>query len=101
MPIVNIVDNREREHRFLNVNAVVEAACHDNVCKDADQAPRAYEPVYEERANISLQEAVTWASAYSTPVTLFLYDEGGGICLEPHSWRRPHAAQWIFAEGEA
>jgi hypothetical protein len=79
--ITNVIDKRERRYRFLKINAVVEAAWHDNSVNDADQVPCCKNdgPTYEERQNIALSEAVTWASAFAGPVTLFLYDEGAGI----------------------
>jgi hypothetical protein len=79
--ITNIIDKRRRPYRFLKVNAVVEAAWHDNSVNDADQAPSGKNdgPTYEERQHIPLSEAVTWASALAESVTLFLYDEDAGI----------------------
>ena len=79
--ITNIIDKRKRRYRFLKINAIVEAAWHDNVVKDADQAPSAKMdgPLYEEREHIALSDAITWATAFAEPVTLFLYDEDAGI----------------------
>jgi hypothetical protein len=79
--ITNIIDKRKRRYRFLKINAVVEAAWHDNAAKDSDRAPSCENdgPAYEEREHIALSEAVTWASAFAEPVTLFLYDEDAGI----------------------
>jgi hypothetical protein len=79
--ITNIIDKRKRPYRFLKVNAVVEAAWHDNSVNDADQAPYGKNdgPTYEECLHIPLSEAVTWASAFAESVTLFLYDEDAGI----------------------
>ena len=79
--ITNIIDKRKRRYRFLKINAIVEAAWHDNAVKDADQAPSCENdgPTYEEREHIALSEAVIWASAFAEPVTLFLYDEEAGI----------------------
>jgi hypothetical protein len=79
--ITNIIDKRKRPYRFLKINAIVEAAWHDNTAKDADQAPSCEndDPAYEEREHIPLSEAVTWASAFAEPVTLFLYDQDAGI----------------------
>ena len=79
--ITNIIDKRKRPYRFLKVNAIVEAAWHDNSVNDADQTPSCENngPAYEEREHISLIEAVIWASAFAEPVTLFLYDEDAGI----------------------
>jgi hypothetical protein len=36
--IWNIIDRRERRHRWRRVNAVIEAIEQDNTCGDADQA---------------------------------------------------------------
>jgi hypothetical protein len=79
--ITNIIDKRKRQYRFLKINAIVEAAWHDNTVKDADQAPSSENggPLYEERELISLGNAITWATAFTEPVTLFLYDEDASI----------------------
>lgn len=87
MVIVNIIDSRKRKYRFLKVNAVVEAAWHDNSCRDADRidVPRGGNrgPDYEEKEHITLADAVTWASGFDAMVTLYLYDEDGGVY--PHA----------------
>jgi hypothetical protein len=79
--ITNIIDKRKRRYRFLKINAIIEAARHDNTVIDADQASTHENdgPIYEERKHIPLSEAVTWASAFAEPVTLFLYDGDAGI----------------------
>ena len=79
--ITNIIDKRKRRYRFLKINAIVEAAWQDNTVKDADQAPPGEKdgPLYEEREHIPLSDAITWATAFAEPVTLFLYDEDAGI----------------------
>ena len=79
--ITNIIDRRRRPYRFLKVNAIVDAAWHDNSVKDADRAPLFENdgPTYEEREHIPLSEAVNWAAAFAEAVTLFLYDEDAGI----------------------
>lgn len=77
--IVNIVDRRKREYRFLKINAVVEAAWHDNSCEDADQVKDQRGPDYADQEHISLEDAIYWASAVYGPVTLYLYDADGGI----------------------
>lgn len=81
MPIVNIIDGRRHEYRWKTINAIVEAAWHDNSCKDSDRVPSSGDPgpSYEEREHISLQAAITWAQSFKTPVTLYLYDRDGGI----------------------
>jgi hypothetical protein len=79
--ITNIIDKRKRRYRFLKINAIVEAAWHDNTVKDADLAPPSekHGPLYEEREHIPLSDAITGATAFAEPVTLFLYDEDAGI----------------------
>jgi hypothetical protein len=51
--ITNIIDRRKRPYRFWKVNAIVEAAWHDNSVNDADQAPSGKNdgPAYEERTS--------------------------------------------------
>ena len=83
MPIVNIVDRRKRQYRFLKVNAIIEAAWHDNSVDDADQIEHNGEgPSYEAREHISLSTAIAWGQAFEAPVTLFIYDKDGGIFRE-------------------
>lgn len=91
--IANIIDGRKRPYRFLKINAIVEAAWHDNSCKDSDQVlvlpPGAVDdgPDYEEKEHISLSAALVWANSFVNQVTLYLYDEDGGIYehVEPQS----------------
>jgi hypothetical protein len=89
MPLINIIDRRKRKYRFRKVTAIVEAAWHDNHCKDADQVtqpPLGKDgPSYEEKPALSLQEALVWASSFENPVTLYIYDLGKGInIVESH-----------------
>ncbi len=77
--ITNIIDRRKRPYRFLKVNAVVEATWQDNACEDADQVENAVGPVYEEEEHITVAEAIQWAHGFASLVTLYLYDEDGGI----------------------
>jgi hypothetical protein len=82
MAITNIVDNRKRKYRFLKINAIVEAAWHDNSCQDADLIACPVDddgPTYEERKHVTVEDAVAWTAAFLTPVTLYLYDEDSGI----------------------
>ena len=81
MSIANIVDRRKRTYRFQKINAIIEAAWHDNSCPGADRLPNDGGPDYSEREHITLSDAVSWAESYSTPVTLYLYDEDDGIYL--------------------
>ncbi|HEV7288679.1 hypothetical protein [Sphingomonas sp.] len=85
--IWNIVDNRTRKYRWKTINAIVEAVEHDNSCKDADQAPdqdSATYVLYDALEAVSVSDAVAWAMGQRGPVTLFLYDEGGGFSDEEH-----------------
>ena len=77
--IWNVVDHRRRRFRWRKVNAVVEATSHDNRVADGDQVePAANDEVYDARIGVSIAEAVAWAQQFPGPVTLYLYDEGGG-----------------------
>lgn len=81
--IANVIDRRKREYRWKCINAIAEAVWHDNNCKDADFAdpnPQ-YDLDYDQRENISLNEAVEWASALKSEVTLYLYDQGEGTSV--------------------
>jgi hypothetical protein len=78
--IWNIVDRRKRIYRWKAITAIVEPTCHDNTCKDSDQAEHAIKGMdYDAKPEISVSEAVTWAHALAYPVTLYLYDLGRGI----------------------
>jgi hypothetical protein len=73
--ILNVIDNRKRRYRWRQVKAVAEPTWHDNKCKDADQAkPVKGELDYEERVNISVQDAIQWANDLPYRVTLYLYE---------------------------
>ena len=83
----NIIDNRKRRYRWRVVNAIVEAVEADNSCVDADQAPRADPSVvvdYDALEAVSVNEAIRWAIEQPCPVTLYLYDEGGGFSNDEH-----------------
>ena len=69
------------------MNAIVEAIEHDNSCPDADQAPESDPKVtvdYDALEAVSVSEAVKWAASQPCPVTLYLYDPGGGFGDEEH-----------------
>ena len=75
--IWNLVDNRERPYRWKKVKAIIETTWHDNSCKDADEAPRPDDDeyvLYDERAGVSVHDAIVWAESQIGPVTLYLYD---------------------------
>ena len=83
MGIVNIVDRRKKTYRFMKINAIVEAAWHDNSCTDSDQIQHEGEgPSYDEREHISLSDAVAWGESFDTPVTLYIYGPNDGIYCE-------------------
>jgi hypothetical protein len=79
--IWNIIDRRTRKYRWLEINAVIEDVSHDNSCQDTDifDEDNDEAPVYVEKKDISLHEAVSWAEAEAGKVTLYLYDKGKGI----------------------
>lgn len=86
--IVNIIDRREKPYRWLQVNAIVEATWHDNAVPDSDQAEVRHEDSdYEEREGVSVAEAVQWASALGSRVTLHLYRSGASQGRAGLSWR--------------
>lgn len=85
--IWNIIDRRERQYRWREVNAIVEAVEHDNSCQDADQAPESDVRTvvdYDALEAVSVREAVQWANEQPCPVTLYLYDAGRGFESEEH-----------------
>ena len=79
--IWNIIDKRNRPYRWLEVNAIIEDVANDNSCKDTDVFEEDNEsaPVYDERKNILLHDAISWAEDQSGKVTLYLYGKGDGI----------------------
>jgi len=75
--ILNVIDQRKLQYRWRLVNAVAEPTWHDNKCPDSDQAdPNPNESDYQERANISVSDALEWAHLLPFPVTLYLNDSG-------------------------
>ena len=85
--IWNIVDRRNRQYRWREVNAIVEATEHDNSCNDADQAPESDASLTVDYASleaVTVNEAITWANGQPCPVTLYLYDVGRGFADEEH-----------------
>ncbi len=77
--LTNIIDKRERKHRWKCVHAIIEPTCNDNVVADADHAGPTTDRdlVCEDRRGISVSEAVTWAIAETAELTLYLYDMDG------------------------
>lgn len=84
MSIINIIDGRKRRYRFLKINAVIEAAWHDNSVKDSDRSDSVLGgPDYDELEHITFAAALAWGNSFEAPVTLFVYDEDGGIYARP------------------
>lgn len=80
MSILNVIDRRKRPYQFRKINAVIEPTRHDNSIKDADRASGKDDCIgYDEREHISLTEAVEWAANATGELTLYIYDEDGGI----------------------
>jgi hypothetical protein len=79
--IWNIIDRRERQHRWKSITAIIEPTSHDNSCADSDQVDESAEEffAYDQRAAISLAHAIIWAQSQPFAVTLYLYDLGDGI----------------------
>ncbi|MEM6899168.1 MAG: hypothetical protein AAF583_05285 [Pseudomonadota bacterium] len=78
--IWNIVDNRKRKYRWVEINAVIENTEHDNSCEDTDFCePQEDAVTYEQRKSILLHDAIVWAEQATGKVTLYLYDKGDGI----------------------
>jgi hypothetical protein len=76
--IWNIVDSRRNRYRWAKVHAIVEATWHDNSVSGADQAPSPAveaEVYFDERKDISVNDAINWANAQSCPVTLYIRDD--------------------------
>ena len=83
----NVIDRGNRPYRWREVNAIVEAVEHDNSCADADQAPKSNPSLtvdYDSLEAVSVYEAIAWANGQKCPVTLYLYDLGGGFTDEQH-----------------
>jgi len=75
--ICNIIDGRKRPHRWKRVDAIIEATSHDNNVDDADERPEGSDDiVFDSRKAVSVADAIAWASAELSAVTLYLYDEG-------------------------
>ncbi|MBS0547726.1 MAG: hypothetical protein JSR24_08260 [Proteobacteria bacterium] len=82
--ILNFVDHRRSIYKWKKVDAVVEPTWHDNKCVGADAAdPCKGENDYEVRQNISVADAIAWASGLPFDVTIYLWD--AGAAMEPVS----------------
>jgi hypothetical protein len=79
--ISNIIDRRRRQHRWKQITAIIEPTCHDNSVDDSDEAeaPTVDFVHYDERAVISVGDAIAWALSLPFAATLYLYDLGDGI----------------------
>ena len=75
--ICNIQDCRKSTHRWKRVRAIVESTYLDNGVENSDVTPKSGGgPLYADTdgMDISLNEAILWASGFDEHVTLFLYD---------------------------
>jgi hypothetical protein len=81
--ILNIIDKRSHQYHWKQINAVAEPAHHGNHVQGADQTevPEHNFSSYDLKENISVAEAVAWASALPHAVTLYFYDMGDGISV--------------------
>jgi hypothetical protein len=79
--IANIIDRRTRRYRWKKITAIIEPTYHDNTVDDSDdtEAPEPGFIVYDERAVISVADAIAWAGSLPFATTLYLYDLGSGI----------------------
>jgi hypothetical protein len=77
--IANIIDQRKRPFRSKQITAIIEPPNHDNAVDHSDEAviPEPDFAPYVAREDISVADAVAWATALPYAVTLFLYDLGG------------------------
>jgi len=95
--LVNVIDERENRYRYRKINAVIEATWHDNAMSGADQSPRNLGgPDYHDMEHVTLESAIARANSYEAPVTLYIYDEHGGLYAREECERlaRSLAAQW-------
>ncbi len=84
--IANIIDRRARPHRFKKINAVIEAAWHDNAIPESDQSPTDDgSPEYVQIEHVTLARAIEWAQRCSGEVILYIYDEDDGLYPEHKS----------------
>lgn len=96
--LTNIIDRRKRPYRFKKINAVIEPTCHDNSGKggkamDTDNVPRDYAGIgYDEKEHVALSAAVLWANTFPHAVTLYLYDQDGGIYVSKPAPKRKRKA---------
>jgi len=78
--IWNIIDRRKRPYRWKAITAIMEPTYHDNSVADSDQIDEIdFDMIYDERAKISIADAVSWVQSLPFPATLYLYDLGDGI----------------------
>jgi hypothetical protein len=78
--ISNIVDRRKRQYRWKQITAIIEPTYHDNSVDDSDAVDELELGfiVYDERAAVSVADAIAWATSLPFAATLYLYDLGSG-----------------------
>jgi hypothetical protein len=86
--LANIIDRRKHRYRFLKVNVVAEPTWHDNQVKDENSDysdPDLGGPDYKQFEHVALNTAIVWAQEQPAPMTLYIYDEDGGIYVNEDS----------------
>lgn len=81
--IVNIVDSRKNNKKFLKVWGVVEPTSNDNMCFDSDQSECDTARVgfieWTTKED-TLQNVIKWAESFQGENTLYLYCEDPMQC---------------------
>ena len=75
MPVYNIVDRRTNDHNFY-VDAIFEPTFHDNSIEGATYVEPTNEFFYDQIYDTTIGLAIVYASRWTCPVTIFLYDMG-------------------------
>jgi hypothetical protein len=77
------MDRRTRRYRWKKITAIVEPTYHDNAVQGSDQSepPEHTFSTYDQKEEISVAEALDWASALPYAATLYFYDLGGGMSV--------------------
>ena len=76
--IANIIDRRKRRYRWKQITAIIEPTYHDNSVDDTE-VPEPGSAAYDEKAAVSVADAIAWALSLPFAATLYLCDLGDGI----------------------
>ena len=78
--ISNIIDRRTRQYRWKKITAIVEPTDHDDAVSGSDEEiPEPGSIVYDERAEISVADAIAWAASLPFAATSPSVRLGSGI----------------------